>query len=190
VRMDALTSPAHRDDATEAGAVLGTIAYMRLNRPSANLWTKRADIWAFGCVLYELVTGRQAFTGEAASGEQTRFLRRVPNGRRCPLKRQHRSAGSATLSAARSTAPVRDIGDALIELEDPAEADVVSRQEGVRAASRGWRDSRPRGHRAGRSTPSLLVSERSAISAPSAPAELCHPGSVRGGRSRASIRPR
>src|SRR5438128_1096061 len=49
---------------TDAGVVLGTAAYMSPEQARGKKVDKRADIWAFGCVLYELLTGKQAFDGE------------------------------------------------------------------------------------------------------------------------------
>ncbi len=53
--------------ATAAGVVLGTAAYMAPEQARGRPVDKRADIWAFGCVLFECLTGRQAFGGETAS---------------------------------------------------------------------------------------------------------------------------
>src|SRR5687768_6584538 len=49
---------------TEMGVILGTAAYMAPEQARGRVVDKRADIWAFGCVLYEMVTGRRAFAGE------------------------------------------------------------------------------------------------------------------------------
>jgi eukaryotic-like serine/threonine-protein kinase len=57
-----MTSPAMM---TRIGAVLGTAAYMAPEQARGHGVDKRADIWAFGCVLYEMLTGRQAFRGES-----------------------------------------------------------------------------------------------------------------------------
>src|SRR5216684_7337775 len=55
-----ITTPAM----TQAGMILGTAAYMSVEQAKGRQVDKRADIWAFGCVLYEMLTGRRAFSGE------------------------------------------------------------------------------------------------------------------------------
>jgi Tol biopolymer transport system component len=64
-----ITSPAHLrpgygGQATEVGTILGTAAYMAPEQAKGKPVDKRADIWAFGCLLYEMLTGRKAFDGE------------------------------------------------------------------------------------------------------------------------------
>lgn len=53
---------------TRAGAILGTAAYMSPEQTRGKSVDKRTDIWAFGCMLYELLTGRQIFAGETITG--------------------------------------------------------------------------------------------------------------------------
>jgi eukaryotic-like serine/threonine-protein kinase len=60
-------SPTLSDAATQQGVILGTAAYMSPEQARAKAVDKRADIWAFGCVLYEMLTGRVAFQGEDVS---------------------------------------------------------------------------------------------------------------------------
>ena len=71
----ALTTPAM----TEAGIVLGTAAYMSPEQARGKRVDQRADIWAFGCVLYELLTGQLAFGGDDVTLVLARVLERGPD---------------------------------------------------------------------------------------------------------------
>jgi serine/threonine-protein kinase len=71
----ALTTPAM----TQAGLVLGTAAYMSPEQARGKLVDERSDIWAFGCVLYEMLTGKPAFAGEDVTTTLARVLERDPD---------------------------------------------------------------------------------------------------------------
>ena len=64
---------------TEAGFVLGTAAYMAPEQARGRAVDERADIWAFGCVLYELLVGQPAFLGDDVSSTLARVLEREPD---------------------------------------------------------------------------------------------------------------
>jgi eukaryotic-like serine/threonine-protein kinase len=71
-----LTSPAMM---TGVGVILGTAAYMSPEQAKGRAADKRSDVWAFGCVLYEMLTGRRAFDGEDVSDTLAAVLRGEPN---------------------------------------------------------------------------------------------------------------
>ena len=64
---------------SRAGAIFGTAAYMSPEQARGHNVDKRADIWAFGCVLFEMLTGRVAFAGETASDTIAKILEREPD---------------------------------------------------------------------------------------------------------------
>ena len=64
---------------TEAGLILGTAAYMSPEQAKGRPADKRSDIWAFGCVLFEMLTGKRAFEGEDASDTLAGILRGEPD---------------------------------------------------------------------------------------------------------------
>jgi Protein kinase domain/WD40-like Beta Propeller Repeat len=106
-------------DSTSAGVVLGTAAYMSPEQARGKAIDKRTDIWAFGCVLFEMVSSRMAFPGETASDTIAAILEREPSWDRLP---------GATPNGVRHLLRrclekdpkrrLRDIGDARIELEE------------------------------------------------------------------------
>jgi len=74
-----ITSPAML---TGLGIVLGTAAYMAPEQAKGREADKRSDIWAFGCVLYEMLTGRRPFDGEDMTDVLGAVVRLEPAGRR------------------------------------------------------------------------------------------------------------
>ncbi len=78
---DSPTMPGGR---TELGSILGTAAYMSPEQARARPVDKRTDIWAFGCVLYEMLTGVPAFAGESTTDILADIVRKDPDWARVP----------------------------------------------------------------------------------------------------------
>src|SRR4029079_12898742 len=76
-----MTSPAMM---TNAGVILGTAAYMSPEQARGKALDTRTDIWAFGCVLYELLTGRTAFAADTVSDSLAKILEREPDWKALP----------------------------------------------------------------------------------------------------------
>jgi serine/threonine protein kinase/Tol biopolymer transport system component len=74
--VNAMNSPTLSIHATQAGIILGTAAYMSPEQVRGSAVDKRSDIWAFGCVLYEMLTGRVAFSGKSVSDTIATILTR------------------------------------------------------------------------------------------------------------------
>src|SRR6202521_2927426 len=77
-------SPTLSMAATMQGVILGTAAYMSPEQARGKSVDKRTDIWAFGCVLYELLTGKQAFHGEDITDILAAVVRADPDWSRLP----------------------------------------------------------------------------------------------------------
>jgi eukaryotic-like serine/threonine-protein kinase len=71
-------SPTLSVAATQAGVILGTAAYMSPEQARGKAVDRRADIWAFGCVLFEMLCGEQSFEGETVSDTLAAVIRAEP----------------------------------------------------------------------------------------------------------------
>jgi Tol biopolymer transport system component len=83
---NATLSPTISLHATRAGVILGTAAYMAPEQARGKTVDKRADIWSFGCVLYELLTGRRAFGGEEISDTLAFVITKEPEWSALPAE--------------------------------------------------------------------------------------------------------
>jgi len=72
------------DPATELGIILGTAAYMSPEQARGKVVDKRADIWAFGCVVYEMLTGKRAFDGETLTDVMAAVVKSDPDWNALP----------------------------------------------------------------------------------------------------------
>ena len=82
--IDIATSPTISRMATLAGVLLGTAAYMSPEQAKAKPVDRRADIWAFGCVLYEMLTGKMTFRGETVTDTLAAVIRADPDWSQLP----------------------------------------------------------------------------------------------------------
>ncbi len=82
----AMNSPTISLHATQAGMILGTAAYMAPEQARGNAVDKRADLWSFGVVLYEMLTGTRLFEGTTISDTLAAVLRAEPDWTRLPAE--------------------------------------------------------------------------------------------------------
>src|SRR5512147_1824305 len=78
-------SPTLSIAATQQGIILGTAAYMSPEQARGEVVDKKADIWAFGCVLFEMLTGRATFEGHTVSDVLASVIKSEPQWKRLPL---------------------------------------------------------------------------------------------------------
>ena len=130
--VSAMNSPTLTARATELGVILGTAAYMAPEQAKGRATDRRADVWAFGVVLYETLTGRRAFGGDdvtevmAAVIRDTPSLDALPPGTPAAVRRLlHRCLQKDPAKR------LRDMGDVGLELD---EAVAGAADEAVRTA--------------------------------------------------------
>jgi serine/threonine protein kinase len=109
-------SPTMTTPATGAGVVLGTPAYMSPEQAKGKEVDKRADIWAFGCVFYEMLTGTAAYHGESSQETMASVLRDEPDLSKVPA--QARRLLKRCLEKDPQKRP-RHIGDVMLLLDEP-----------------------------------------------------------------------
>jgi Tol biopolymer transport system component len=114
-----ITTPAM----TQAGIVLGTAAYMSPEQARGRPADRRADIWSFGCVLWEMLTGERLFRGEDTSEVLASVIKDTPDWSRVPQRFRRLLMKCLERDPQRR---LRDISGALLLLEDQPDADVTS----------------------------------------------------------------
>ena len=112
-------SPTLSAMATRAGVLLGTAAYMSPEQARGKRVDRRADIWAFGCVLYEMLTGREAFGGETTSDILAGVIRAEPDWSCIPASTPPRIRELLRRCLQKDPKRrLRDIGEARISIEE------------------------------------------------------------------------
>ena len=131
-----ITSPAQM---THAGMILGTAAYMSPEQARGRVLDRRTDVWAFGCVLFEMLTGSRAFSGEDVTETLAAIMKSDPPMARLPADTPveiHRLLTRCLQKDRRLR--LQHIGDARLELEDAAHSTPTSTTSTV-AVRPGWR---------------------------------------------------
>ena len=123
------SSPSSTTDVSVDGLILGTPAYMSPEQARGKPVDKRADVWSFGCLVYEMSTGRAPFAGDTVSDTMAAILEREPDFSKLPSSTPlelRRLLERCLVKDPRHR--LRDIGDACLELDaaarphDPAPA--------------------------------------------------------------------
>jgi serine/threonine protein kinase/WD40 repeat protein len=138
--------PTMTSGATKEGVILGTATYMSPEQARGQPVDKRTDIWAFGCVLYEMLTGRRAFAGDSLTDTLAHVIEREPDWSALPETTPEvvrRLVERCLRKDLRQR--LRDIADARIEIDDamaaptaPAGSQPAVGDQRVRSRSRRW----------------------------------------------------
>ena len=119
VETDIANSPTLSEMATRAGVLLGTAAYMSPEQAKGKAVDRRADIWAFGCVMYEMLTGQMPFDGDTVTETLAAVMRDDPDWSKLPETTPVRVRLLLRRCLHKdSRQRLRDIGEARILLEE------------------------------------------------------------------------
>jgi hypothetical protein len=124
---------------TRAGVILGTAAYMAPEQARGGAADRRSDIWAFGCVLFEMLTGKQTFGGPTVSDALAAVLRAEPDWTSLPAN----TPGPVRRLLKRCVQKdpkrrLQHIGDARLELDEPLTPAGETALPGRSRDRRGW----------------------------------------------------
>src|SRR5262249_61284319 len=118
----------------EAGMILGTAAYMSPEQAKGKEVDKRTDIWAFGCVFYEMLTGTPLHQGDTSQETLASVLRDEPDLTKVPAQARRLLRRCLEKDPQKR---LRHIGDVMSLLEEPREA-VLPPTSGSQSLARKW----------------------------------------------------
>jgi eukaryotic-like serine/threonine-protein kinase len=122
---DPSSSPTMSRMATQAGIILGTAAYMSPEQAKGKAVDRRADIWAFGCVLYEMLTGKKPFEGETTTDILAAVVRAEPDWSQLPSSTPSPIRNLLTRCLKKDAKQrLQAIGEARIALEQMASGEI------------------------------------------------------------------
>ena len=125
-----------RSDSTETtidGRILGTPTYMSPEQARGAALDRRTDVWAFGCVLFEMLTGEAPFEGQTAAETIARVLAHEPDWTRLPPRLPRALHDVLRRCLQKDPAQrIRDIRDAVLSLDDFSSLSIAERRTGIR----------------------------------------------------------
>ena len=129
---DSSMSPTLTRDATRVGVILGTAAYMSPQQAKGKRVDKRADVWAFGVVLFEMLTGKRAFAGEDVSDTLAYVLTKEPEWEALPANTPDSLRQVLRLCITKdSKQRARDIGDVRLAMKVLGAFETTSPRQGA-----------------------------------------------------------
>ncbi|MFC2167781.1 protein kinase [Acidobacteriota bacterium] len=138
---DSSKSPTITDEMTEPGMIIGTAAYMSPEQAKGKAVDKRTDIWAFGCILFECLTGKRVFGGETTSDTIASILKGEPEWTKLPSKTPTRFRILLRRCLQKdSKKRLHDMADVRIEM-DESESSLTEEAPGAHRFS--WRRNLP-----------------------------------------------
>src|SRR5262245_15158990 len=125
---------------TGEGAILGTAAYMSPEQARGLPVDKRTDIWAFGCLLYEMLTGKRPFPGATANDILVAVIEKEPDWTSLPAETPRSIVRLLERCLAKDARRrLRDIGDARLEFDDAFGPEGSSTTDSRASVDRRWR---------------------------------------------------
>lgn len=116
--IDLSNSPTHLGGSTDAGLILGTAAYMSPEQARGKHVDKRADIWAFGCIVFEMLTGTPVFSGESTTDILADVVKKDPEWSALPALVPPGLIDVLNRCLQKETKHrIRDIGDVRFEID-------------------------------------------------------------------------